>query len=87
MAEHADHGDHHYVHGTMDIAEHRKMFSLFWTLTKWSSILIVLALVILFFTRVNAPDCTKSDVAEQYLNACGKLAREGEGPAPAPDHE
>lgn len=79
--------DSEYVHGSMDISEQRKTFALFAGITKWSSIIVVAILVVLALTRVNPADCSKSDVAEQYLNACGKLARDGEGPAPAPGHE
>lgn len=47
MAEPKEH-----VVGTMDIQEQQKTFALFWTLTKWSLILIVLLLIGLayFFT-------------------------------------
>lgn len=62
-----------FVHGSMDIGEHRKTYALFWTLTKWSSVLIVIALVLLAFTRTNAVDCKNSEAAASHINACGKL--------------
>jgi len=74
--------DGEYVHGTMDISDQRKTFALFWTITKWSSVLIGLLLVFLALTRTNAYDCSKADVAAAHINSCGKLpaaAAEGEG--------
>lgn len=68
----ADH-DHDYVHGTMDIHEQQSTFALFWAITKWSSILIIITLVLLAVTRTNAADCKKSDQAAAHLNSCGKL--------------
>lgn len=65
--------DGEYVHGSQDIEEHKATFALFWTLTKWSSVFIIIALVFLAFTRTTAVDCSKSDVAATHLNACGKL--------------
>lgn len=71
--------DSEYVHGTMDISEQRKTFALFWDITKWSSVLIGLLLVVLAFTRTTAVDCSKGDVAAAHINSCGKLpAAEGE---------
>lgn len=65
--------EHEYVPGNMDLSEHRKSYALFWALTKWSSILIILALVMLAATRTNAVDCSKSAIAAQNINSCGKL--------------
>ncbi len=65
--------DGEYVHGTMDIAEQRKTFALFWAITKWSGIVIVLVMVFLALTRTTAYDCSKAEVAAAHLNACGKL--------------
>jgi hypothetical protein len=72
--------DGEYVHGTMDIDEHRKTFALFWTITKWSSILIGISLVFLAVTRTSSYDCSKAEVAAAHINACGKLPQaEGAG--------
>lgn len=65
--------DGEYVHGSQDIHEQQATFALFWTLTKWSSVLIIIALILLAFTRTTAVDCSKGDVAAAHINACGKL--------------
>ncbi len=72
-----------YVPGSMDISEQRKTFDLFYSLTKWGSIIIVAAVVVLAMTRTNAVDCSKSDQAAAHLNACGKLPH---GDAAAGEH-
>ena len=66
-----------YVHGSMDISEQRSTFNLFYSLTKWGSIAMVVAMVLLALTRTNAVDCTKADQAAAHINACGKLPAEG----------
>jgi hypothetical protein len=72
--------DGEYVHGTMDISDQRKTYALFWALTKWGGILIVLLLVFLAFTRTTAVDCSKAEIAAAHINSCGKLPpAEGEG--------
>jgi hypothetical protein len=69
-----------YVHGTMDINEQRKTFALFWTITKWSSVLLGLLLIFLALTRTTAVDCSKAETAAAHINSCGKLPpAEGEG--------
>lgn len=46
MADHHDsHGD--YVHGEMDIAQHKGTYELFGNLTKWGSLIIAVAVVFL----------------------------------------
>ncbi len=70
-----------YVQGTMDISAQRSTFNLFYNLTKWGSVLCVIAVVLLAVTRTNAPDCTKADQAAAHLNACGKLPKGAEGAA------
>lgn len=85
MADHAEHADHEYVHGQMDISEHKSTYDLFWALTKWGSVLVGIIVVLLAVTRTNAYDCTKADVAAKHINACGKLPKtDGEAAAPAP---
>ena len=82
--------DHEYVHGSQDIHEQRATFALFWSLTKWGSVLCVVALVLLAITRTNAANCKNGEEAAKHINACGKLhaaeATEGEAPAEAPAH-
>lgn len=68
-----------YVHGSMDISEQRATFNLFYSLTKWGSVVVVAAMVLLALTRTNAVDCSKADQAAAHLNACGKLAHGAEG--------
>lgn len=70
-----------YVQGSMDISDQRKTLDLFYTLTKWGTILTVAAVVLLAVTRTNAPDCSKGDVAAKHLNACGKVPTGAEGGA------
>ncbi len=70
-----------YVQGSMDISEQKKSFDLFYSLTKWGTILTVAACVLLAVTRTNAPDCAKGDVAAKHLNACGKVPTGAEGAA------
>lgn len=78
--------EHEYVPGEMDISDHRKTYAVFWALTKWGSILTVAVLVLLAVTRTNAVDCSKSAVAAQHINACGKLGHSAGGEeAPAED--
>ncbi len=69
--------DGEYVHGSMDISEQKATFGLFYELTKWGSVLVILAVVLLAFTRTNAVDCSKADQAAAHINACGKLPAEG----------
>ncbi len=71
--------DGEYVQGAMNIDEQRNTFALFWTITKWSSVLIGLTLVILAATRTSAYDCSKAEVAAAHINACGKLPQAAEG--------
>ena len=82
--------DHEYVHGAMDIREQQATFGLFWTLTKWGSVLCVIALVMLAITRTNAANCKNMEEAAKHINACGKLhaaeGTEGAAPAEAPAH-
>jgi hypothetical protein len=73
--------DGEYVHGSQNIEEQKETFALFWVLTKWSSVLIIVALALLAFTRTNAVDCSKSDIAAKHLNACGKLPSASESAA------
>ena len=68
-----------YVRGTMDIGEQRSTFSLFYTLMKWSTIVMVAAIVALAIFRTNAVDCSKADQAAAHMNACGKLPTSAEG--------
>lgn len=70
-----------FVHGEMDISEQRSTFDLFYTATKWGTILVVALVAILAVTRTNAVDCSKSDQAAAHLNACGKVAHGAEGAA------
>ena len=70
-----------YVHGTMDISEQRSTFNLFYALTKWGSVIVILAVVLLAFMRTNAVDCSKSDQAAAHINACGKLPAGGHSPS------
>lgn len=46
MAETSD-----YKRGSMDIREHESTYALFWSLTKWSGIFIVLVLLGLLIFR------------------------------------
>ena len=69
----AEHAHDDYVRGEMDIKEHSKTYALFWGLTKWGSILMVAAMVLLAVTRTNAVDCKSAEQAAAHLNACGKL--------------
>lgn len=71
--------DGEYVQGSMDITEQKATFGLFYELTKWGSILVILAVVLLAVTRTNAVDCSKADQAAANINACGKLPAEGAG--------
>lgn len=68
-----------YVQGTMDISEQRSTFNLFYSLMKWSTIVLVAAMVVLAMTRTNAVDCSKADQAAAHMNACGKLPTSAEG--------
>lgn len=68
-----------YVQGTMDIGEQRSTFDLFYALTKWGSILVVVALILLAMTRTNSVDCSKPDQAAANLNSCGKIVHGAEG--------
>ena len=52
MADHHDHSD--YVHGEMDIEEHKSTYELFNNMAKWGSLIIA---VILIFTVILT--CTK----------------------------
>jgi hypothetical protein len=61
-----------YVQGSMDIHEQQGTFALFWSITKWSSIAIGIALVLLALTRTGAVDCKNSEQAAQHINSCGK---------------
>ncbi len=61
-----------YVQGSMDIHEQQSTFALFWSITKWSSIAIVVSLVLLAFTRTGAVDCKNSEQAALHVNSCGK---------------
>jgi hypothetical protein len=70
-----------YVHGTMDISAQRSTFGLFYNLTKWGSVIVAIAVVMLALTRTNAPDCSKGDQAAAHLNACGKINHGAEGAA------
>ena len=68
-----------YVQGSMDITEQKATFNLFYTLTKWGTVLVVGAVVILALTRTNAVDCAKAEQAAAHLNACGKIVHSAEG--------
>ncbi|MFT3811461.1 MAG: aa3-type cytochrome c oxidase subunit IV [Micropepsaceae bacterium] len=69
--------DGEYVQGSMDITEQKATFNLFYSLTKWGSILVGIAVVLLAVTRTNAVDCSKADLAAAHINACGKLPAHG----------
>lgn len=75
----ADHGD--YVPGSMDIHEQKATFGLFWALTKWGGIAVVVFVALLALTRTNAVDCKNAEQAAANINACGKLPAHGEGGA------
>ncbi len=62
-----------YVHGQMDIKEHEGTFALVWALTKWGTILSILLLAFLAFTRTNAPHCDDAAYRLQSPNACEKV--------------
>lgn len=54
MAEHHDHSEAPYVHGEMDIDQHRGTYTLFGNMTKWGS--LHLAVVLSFLVILT---CTK----------------------------
>ena len=68
-----------YVHGSMDISEQRATFNLFYSLTKWGTVVVVAAVVLLALTRTNAVDCSKAAQPAAHINGCGKLAHGAEG--------
>jgi hypothetical protein len=70
-----------YVHGSMNIEAQRDTFAVFWTVTKWASVLIGLTLVLLATMRTNAIDCTKAEQAASHINSCGKLPGAAEAAA------
>lgn len=45
MADHHDHSD--YVHGEMDIEQHKGTYELFGNMTKWGSLILAVLLVFL----------------------------------------
>lgn len=47
MADHHDHSDDHYVHGEMDIEQHKGTYELFNNMAKWGSLIIAVTLVFL----------------------------------------
>ncbi len=54
MADHHDHSNDHYVHGEMDIEQHKSTYALFGNMTKWGSLAIAVALIFLVILT-----CTK----------------------------
>ncbi len=68
-----------YVPGTMNISEQRSTFNLFYALTKWGTIFVVLAMVVLALTRTNTVDCANAEVAAAHINTCGKVLPGAEG--------
>ena len=71
-----------YVHGSMNIEAQRETYGVFWTVTKWASILIAITLVLLATMRTNAIDCTKAEQAAAHINSCGKLPGAAEADQP-----
>ena len=45
MADHHDHSHDSYVHGEMDIEEHKSTYELFNNMAKWGSLIIAVVLI------------------------------------------
>jgi len=65
MADHHDHDSHSdYVHGEMDIHQHRGTYELFGNLTKWGSLHLAVVLVFLVILT-----CTKLGLISAFVLA------------------
>lgn len=72
MADHHDHDSHSdYVHGAMDIHEHRSTYSLFMGMTKWGSLVLAVLLVFLVVLTCTQAGLIASGISAVVVAAVG----------------